>query len=602
MKFFTQSNVLIFLLQNGIQNALLKKWKVPLIYILFIAALAFNYSLPAQANGLKGDIGSHDPSALIKDGNKYWQFTTGDGIYSAYSYDLISWTAAPQPVFPFGTWPAWINSVVPDFEGHFWAPDMIYMNGLYHLYYSVSSFGSSRSAIGLVTNPTLDPNNPNFKWTDRGMVVSSDGSSTAYNAIDPAMIRDTDGRVYMSYGSFFGGLVVVEIDPSTGKVRNGSPTTKLAGGNHSDWEAPYIIKEGNYYYFYANRGSCCRGENSTYTIVMGRSTNIRGPYYDMNGVDLNHGGGSLVLGHSGKYRAPGHVGLLRENGTNFVSIHYYDLEDNGHAKLDIINLGYHNGWPFLTRDWLASGQYSVENRRSGKYMDPWGCTGELGQMVAQGDGFNSYCQPWNFTPLGDGVYRISTPLSGRVLDVYQCNPDNGTKLNLWDWYDNDCQKFKVQRAADGSHVFTSLTGNRVVEIPGGSSNAGVQLALWDYNGRAHQKWNIRWIGANENMRLADKSNQDPVALSSDEVLKNYDLNIYPNPSKDGNFNIQLGENFHQKNLDISILDMSGKKVYHSLVEGSRQLKLHNDQFKSGVYFLLIKSEGETFTNKLMVIK
>ena len=599
MKTFTESGRMIIPNQNGgaataPRNEKIKKASEYLL-MYCIALMTLFYSYPALA--LKGNDNSHDPSAIIKDGNKYWKFTTGHGIYGAYSYDLIHWTAGPKTVFPIGTWPSWINSAVPGFDGHFWAPDVIYINGLYHLYYSVSTFGSSRSAIGLVTSPTLDPDNPNYRWTDRGMVVSSNGSSTAYNAIDPALLRDTDGRVYMSYGSFFGGLVVVEINPSTGKVRSGSSTTKLAGGGHSDWEAPYIIKEGNYYYFFANRGKCCQGSNSTYTIVMGRSTNIRGPYYDRNGVNLNNGGGTLALGHSGKYHGPGHFGLLRENGSNFVSIHYYDLEDNGNAKLDILNMGFSNGWPFLTRDWLASAQYSVRNRWSGKYMDPWGCTGALGQAVAQGDGYNSYCQRWNFTPLGNGVYRITTPLSGRVLDVNSCNPNNGAQLNLWDWYNNNCQKFKVERAADGSHVFTSLTGNRVIEVPSASMNSGVQLVLWDYNGGDHQRWTISRVGSNTTMSTAEKTKS--LELYSYEDQDSFSWNVYPNPSTDGNFKLELGKSFQEKDVEVSISDASGKRVYRKVIRGNSQQEL-GVGLEPGMYVLTLKAEGDILTEKLIV--
>lgn len=578
---------------SAIAQSILAKSRFLCFFSLIVMVILCSHS----AKALKGNTNSHDPSALMKDGNKYWQFTTGNGIYAAYSYDLISWTAGPQTVFPIGTWPSWINSAVPGFEGHFWAPDVIYMNGLYHLYYSVSTFGSSRSAIGLVTNPTLDPNNPNYKWTDRGMVVSSDGSSTAYNAIDPALIRDSDGSVYMSYGSFFGGLVVVEIDPSTGKLRSGTPFSKVAGGNHADWEAPYIVKEGNYYYFFANRGKCCQGVNSTYTIVMGRSTNIWGPYYDQNGVNLNNGGGTLVLGSSGRYHGPGHVGLLRENGTNFVSIHYYDQEDNGNAKLDIINLGFYNGWPFLTRDWLASGQYKVTNKRSGKVWDAWGCTGELGQAIAQGDWYNLDCQKWNFTPLGDGIYKVANQLGGRVADVYGCNPDNGAKLNLWDWLNNDCQKFEIERAADGSHVFTSLTGNRVVEIPGGSTTAGVQLALWDYNGRDHQKWWAERLGnAPRTASVAEKTEAEVLNPAEEQESA---FSIFPNPSEGGNFELNLGTQFDKRAVEVSVIDAHGRQVYSCTVSGAKHYTI-NAHLKPGIYVLLVRNGEETRESKLVV--
>lgn len=567
--------------------------KVKKLLFFTLLSIAIIFSLSHDVYALKGNTNSHDPSALIKDGNRYWQFTTGQGIYAAYSYDLISWTAGPHPIFPVGTWPSWIDTAVPGFNGEFWAPDVIYMNGQYHLYYSVSTFGSSKSAIGLVTNPTLDPNSTSYKWTDRGMVVSSDGSTTAYNAIDPALIRDSDGRVYMSYGSFFGGLVVLEIDPATGKVRSGSPTVKLAGGGNSDWEAPYIIKEGNYYYLFANRGKCCLGSSSTYYLEMGRSTSIWGPYYSQSGVNLNNGNGTLVLGSSGKYHGPGHVGLLREGGSNFVSIHYYDLEDNGNAKLDIVNLGFTNGWPFLTRDWIASGQYSVQNKHSGLYMDPWGCTGAQGQAVAQATGYNSSCQRWNFSPLGDGVYRITTPISGRVLDVNACDPNNGAKIQLWDWLNNNCQKFKIERASDGSHVFTSLTGNRVIDVPGKSTTSGTQLALYDYNGGNNQKWTVNWLGTNTTARMLAE-NQQSVEDKQESSFK-----IYPNPFIGGKFRLELGAGFEDKVATIIIQDMNGKQVFRTSVSGRDFIEL-DLQLIPGVYILNLKGGAVTRTSKLVV--
>lgn len=571
----------------------LHQWSCRRFLLLFCFSLALFLSHGAYA--LKGNTNSHDPSALIKDGSRYWQFTTGDGIYAAYSTDLISWTAGPHPVFPIGTWPSWINSAVPGFSGHFWAPDVIYMNGLYHLYYSVSSFGSSRSAIGLVTNPTLNPNSSSYKWTDRGMVVSSDGSSTAFNAIDPALLRDSNGRIWMSYGSFFGGLAVVEINPSTGKVMSGSSITRIAGGGHADWEAPYIVKEGSYYYLFANRGSCCRGTSSTYTIVMGRSTNIRGPYVDSNGVSLTNGGGTLVLGNSGRYIGPGHVGLLREGGSNFVSIHYYDGQDNGNAKLDILNMGFWGGWPFLTRDWVASGQYRLVNKNSGKVWDAWGCTGAAGQAIAQGTWGNYDCQKWNLTPLGDGVYRLANQVGGRVADVSGCNASNGTKLQLWDWLNNDCQKFKIERASDGSHVLTSMTGNRVVEVPGGSTANGQQLTIWDYNGRNHQRW---WI---ERLSTTSARMAEGAEAVADESAENFvsAVSLYPNPSAGGSFTLALDPSYEGKTVELQVVDMQGKTMHAKTITGHGRTNI-DLVLEPGAYVVRLRSEGRVTTKKLMV--
>src|SRR5690606_2216720 len=144
--------------------------------------------------------------------------------------------------------------------------------GYYYLYYSVSTFGSSNSAIGVVRTPSLK----NPSWQDLGVVVRSYGGSSEINAIDPALFRDHDGRVYMSYGSFFGGLGVAELNQSTGKLASG--VTDIYGRNNKSIDAPYTTRHGDYYSLFMNRGSCCQGSNSSYYVTVARSTSVYGPY------------------------------------------------------------------------------------------------------------------------------------------------------------------------------------------------------------------------------------------------------------------------------------------------------------------------------------
>lgn len=556
-----------------------QKVKLVMFMSLMFTIVAF------ESIALKGQYQSHDPSALIKDGNKYWMFTTGAGIYAAYSSDLISWTSGPKTVFPIGTWPSWINSAVPGFDGTFWAPDCIYMNGKYYLYYSCSTFGSSRSAIGVATSPTLDQNSASYQWTDLGLVVSSSTSSDV-NAIDPALFKDSNGKVYMTYGSFSAGIGVVEINPSTGKMLN-STITKIAGGSGADWEAPYMVKEGSYYYLFVNRGYCCRGSNSTYYIVTGRSTSPLGPFVDRNNVNLRSGGGTTVLGTSGRYIGPGHFGLLRENGSNFVSIHYYDGNDNGNAKLDIINMGFSNGWPFLTRDWVASGLYRITNKNSNLVWDAWGCTGAAGQAIAQGTWSNLNCQKWNFTPVGNGAYSITNSLGGRVADLVNCNNANGTKLQLWDWLNNDCQKFEIERAADGSHVLTPLFSDRVVEVPGKSTTAGVQLAIYTYNGGNNQKWVIA-------STTAARSATPEIAEES-VAKEDIEWMVYPNPLRVGT---TLKLIFQQAPDKVLLLSPKGEVLYQE-TRPKREVYV-NQPLAAGLYVVRVQM-GDVMTIKKLVV-
>src|SRR5947207_10513147 len=98
----------------------------------------------------------HDPCA-IKSGEYYYVFGTGRGITVNRSTDLLNWEKQPN-LFP--AQPDWAKGEVPGTKD-FWAPDISFFSGEYHLYYSISTFGSDRSCIGLATNQTLDPNDPN---------------------------------------------------------------------------------------------------------------------------------------------------------------------------------------------------------------------------------------------------------------------------------------------------------------------------------------------------------------------------------------------------------------------------------------------------------
>ena len=156
----------------------------------------------------------HDPSTIVKCGNEFWVFYTGRGVPSYHSKDLVKWESGPRV---FTNAPAWTDQAVPGHRGsYFWAPDIIHLGDRYLLYYAVSTFGKKVSAIGLATNPTLDPNDPNFQWTDCGLVIQSTETNN-FNTIDPAVSQDADGRLWLAFGSFWSGIKLVELDAKTGK-------------------------------------------------------------------------------------------------------------------------------------------------------------------------------------------------------------------------------------------------------------------------------------------------------------------------------------------------------------------------------------------------
>ena len=547
-----------------------------------LALLALLSSLSFRAAALQGFPGAHDPSTIIKHGNTYWTFATGDGIYSMYSTDLVRWTPAPRPVFPANAYPSWINARVPGFRGHFWAPECIFLNGRYYLYYSCSTFGSGTSAIGVATNPTLDPNSPDFRWTDQGEVISSSSTGSQPNAIDPAVFLDASNRVWMTYGSYFSGLQVLELSPTTGKPLN---NTQFAVANNGA-EAPYIKLHNGYYYLFINRGTCCQGALSTYHILVGRSLSPSGPFLDQQGRNLNEGGGTLVLSGAGQYRGPGHAGIFEEGGVSYFSHHYYDSYDRGNPKLGLAQLTWTAaGWPSVTRDWVAPGRYTIASARPGGLVWEAGCAGGS-TAISQSARTGQACQQWNFAALGNGAYRLTSQQGGLTAGVAGCSEANGARLQLGDFTEDDCQRFNIDRAADGTLVFASLSGNRVVEVPNGVATPGTQLALFDYNGGAAQRWTLLAAGTG-------------TAATAAQALAG--VSIYPVPATRMGFEVALAPPLLNKTTEVTVHDLRGQLLHRQAFSRSGTTLRVAASLWPGVYLVRVSQQGGSSVQKITVL-
>ena len=323
--------------------------KVPKSLFVFVLLAAFN-AFSAETNftplALEGQTFIHDPSTIIKDGTNYYVFGTGPGIRTKSSPDLIHWESGEHV---YRTPPAWATKAVPEFHGGAWAPDVIRVNGEIFLYYAVSSWGKQLSAIGLATNATLDAAATNFLWTDCGPVIGSTNGMD-FNTIDPSVMLDADGKLWMAFGSYWEGIYLIELNPQTGlRVATNSPIYHLAWNRSI--EASCITRHDNFYYLFVNWGQCCKGTNSTYEVRVGRSDKITGPYRDRDGNDLVTGGGSPFLASSGRFIGPGHIGIVNDgaiNGPTRFSYHYYDADTQGRSRLAVGYIDWSSGWPVAT--------------------------------------------------------------------------------------------------------------------------------------------------------------------------------------------------------------------------------------------------------------
>jgi len=321
--------------------------------------------LAMRAFALDGQPGMHDPSTVIQYDGRYYTYGTGAGLPFLVSRDGWEWQRGGtlMSVVPGGKPGA---EVLARGGNNTWAPDVIRVGANIFMYYSAPGT-QPKAAIGLLVGRSPDPQSLEYGWKDAGPVVWSDGVEDS-NAIDPGVFLDSaDGRLWLTYGSYFGYIRLVELDPETGQRMHPSRAPLNIAINS---EASVIIRHEGWYYLFVTHGSCCAGANSTYNIRVGRARKIGGPYVDNMGVDMLQGGGRLFAGSRGRQIGPGHFGLLElDAGVQKFSLHYEaDLDRGGSSVLDIRPLWWRDGWPVAGEN-LVAGTYSLESARTGTVLE-----------------------------------------------------------------------------------------------------------------------------------------------------------------------------------------------------------------------------------------
>ena len=293
--------------------------------LLFAAMLALWLTSPAVATALDGEPYIHDPSTVVECDGKYYTFGTGQG--ELISEDGWNWHA---------------GAVRP---GGGAAPDIIKIGDRYMVAYGATGGGLGGRHNGKILtmwNQTLDPHSPEFKYSEAIVVASSDGDEDC-DAIDPGFCLAPDGRLWLTYGTYFGFIRVVELDPKTGKRMDGNQPVNIA----IDCEATDMIYRDGWFYLLGTHGTCCSGSASTYNIRVGRSKNPTGPFVDNMNIGMLKGGGKLVIAANNRLIGPGHFGLIDlGDGVQKFSCHYEaDLDRSGRSVLDIRTLLWKDGWP-----------------------------------------------------------------------------------------------------------------------------------------------------------------------------------------------------------------------------------------------------------------
>ena len=358
----------------------------------------------------------HDPSTLAECDGKYYTFGTGGG--GLISEDGWSWNSGA------------------DRPGGGAAPDVLKIGDRYLCIYGATGGGLGGGHAGRILtmwNKTLDPKSPDFKWSEAVEVCYSDGMEDQ-DAIDPGVLLDpTTGRLWVSYGTYFGTIRLIELDPQTGFRAAGNKEKDIA----IDCEASDLIYRNGYYYLLGTHGTCCDGVNSTYNIVVGRSKSVQGPYIDNVGRDMYHGGGKMVIAAGDRKTGAGHFGrTIIDEGVEVMSFHWEaDFDMGGRSTLAVRPLLWKNDWP-VGGDQLKEGTYEIESERRGYSLEL--AVDFVRMNVARAGGFGGF---------GGGQQANAAPpqpvAEQKLEDVISTWPSGNIPLRIGDYMFRPHQKWTL---------------------------------------------------------------------------------------------------------------------------------------------------------------
>jgi arabinan endo-1,5-alpha-L-arabinosidase len=322
------------------------------------------YPAPLAVSGAGTAV--HDPYMLKDPSGTYWLYGTHNTLASSTDMSTFTfsqnctvqekgaYTVCPDIGPDFASWtglqtpPSWNSGLNTDI----WAPSVLYANSTYYQYYAIpiEPHSGAQAITFLATSA-----NPNGPWTDAGQMIesfgSAPGSTTTFNAIDPAPFVDTSGKWWLVFGSWEDGIHMIQLDPSTGlRLTSNSTLYTIAqrGLPSAGEEGPFIYPYNGWYYYFAPIDVCCDGVSSTYRIIVGRSQSATGPYLDRGGLDLMQGGGTILLSAHDHINGPGGQSVFTDGTLPTLVYHYYDGNNNGAPTLGINRLGFDSdGWPFM---------------------------------------------------------------------------------------------------------------------------------------------------------------------------------------------------------------------------------------------------------------
>lgn len=447
------------------------------------------------------DVSVHDPSVL-KVGDTYYIF--GSHLAAAKTTDLMHWTLIDSGVKKD-------NKIIPDAMTEmkeafdwaktttFWAPDVIQLeDGKFYMYYCNCEGSSPLSALGVAVSDNVEGPYKNLGIILKsGMgadIPSEDGdtynASVQPNAIDPCVFYGKDGRLWMSYGSYSGGIFVLELNPKTGMPLQKGYGKKILGANHLRIEGSYVMynPQTDYYYMFLSYGGLA--SDGGYNIRVCRSKNPDGPYYDSQNQDMINCKGpngsffndaaaakygvklmgnyrwNWIEGENGKIRkglvSPGHNSAIFDESTGkYFLIFHTRFENSGEAhEVRVHQMFFNeNGWPVVA-PYRYAGETIVSSYDEKEITGPYKFINHMNDTTKEIRGSSIIWLNSDHTISGDaeGTWKITSGANVKI--TIKGIEYSGVFLKQWDEYGlKNVMTFTVQ-----SEKGVSLWGSGIAAL------------------------------------------------------------------------------------------------------------------------------------------
>lgn len=291
------------------------------------------------ANPVYNTYDCADPSVERGPDGRFYCFVTGG--WGRESDNMVTWHDSYGKMASMPTWNG--------YEG-LWAPDVTRVGNKYVMYYAHSEWMGDlwdHCGVGVAVADKIEG-----PYTDHGKLFTS-REVGVYNSIDPHLFVEDDGRLFLSWGSYGGGLFAIELSPDGLSIKPGAQKVQLTS---PDFEGCMIHKHNGYYYLFASTGTCCEGLNSTYTTVVGRATSYFGPYVDRAGGRMLDGKFHIVMSNNRYFKGTAHNAeiITDDNGNDWIYYHAYEVKSPDTGRILMMDrVRWVDDWPLVNNGFPA---------------------------------------------------------------------------------------------------------------------------------------------------------------------------------------------------------------------------------------------------------